>query len=300
MASTEPSDERLTSISDEQARDSLAALIKYVFEHRDGLISGLTYEALAERIGRKNKHDVPFARGMGQVLGRMGHMLQGLEGEWGERIPHLQSLVVLKSGPDRGLPDVGIKEFWSGYEQMSRFEKENKLHAEYQRILGFGSRWNDVLALVGLPPVDAPSQTKDHAIGGAGGESPQHRALKKYVQQNPGLVGAGSDSSCFLEYALPSLDVIDVVFKSKTTCIAVEVKSVVSDKWPDDYERGIYQTIKYRAILKAMAMAGHQEIPGTLRAVLVLQSTLPEKFRQLATDLKVEVLERIGVELGTG
>jgi len=58
--------------ADQQARDSLRELVAYVLEHKDGLINGLTYEELATRIDRMNRHGVGHAHGMGDVLGRMG------------------------------------------------------------------------------------------------------------------------------------------------------------------------------------------------------------------------------------
>lgn len=70
--------------------------------------------------------------------------------------------------------------------------------------------------------------------------------------------------------------------------------------WPDDYERRICQTIMSRAILKTMAMAGRQEVACTLRSVLILQSRLPEKYRQLAMGLSVEVIEGVGVKSDAG
>src|ERR1043166_5348891 len=124
---------------DQLARDSLRQLIAYVFAHRTGPISGLSYEDLAFRIGRLNKHGRGHGHGLGQVLGIMGHLLQGIEGEWGERIPHIQSLVVNKTGPLRGLPDEGIKEFWPEYPRLSRAEKQNKVRTEHQRIVTFRS-----------------------------------------------------------------------------------------------------------------------------------------------------------------
>jgi hypothetical protein len=110
----------------QQARSSLSQLVAHVFAHQNGPIKGLTYQELAFRIGRLNKLGKGHAHGMGQVLGVMGHLLQGLEGDWGEPIPHIQSLAINKSGKNRGLPDDGIKEFWPDYPQLTRPEKENR------------------------------------------------------------------------------------------------------------------------------------------------------------------------------
>jgi len=277
----------------DQPHASLIKLVEHVFRHRDGLIKGVTYETLAAWIGRTNKYGVGHAHGMGDVLGKMGHLLQDIEGEWGEPIPHLQSLVVRKSGPYKDLPDQGIREFWREYPKLSRAEKVNKVRAEYERIVGFGSRWNDVLAKLNLPKVLSPKTPRgmSRPFGGYG-ESAQHKAFKEFVRQHPEIVGARRDWEGHVEYSLPSQDQIDVVFKSSEICIAAEVKSSVSDNVPQDYERGLYQTIKYGALLKAMALDGKYSIPSSIRSVLVLESILPPQYRELAEILGVVVIEK--------
>jgi hypothetical protein len=246
-------------------------LVEFVFNHRDGLISGVTYEQLAFWIGRINRNGIGHGHGMGGVLGRMGHLLQGLEGEWGEPIPHIQSLVVQKSGKFEGLPDEGIREFWPDYPQMTRQEKLDRVRIEHERIVGFGSRWNDVLSQLNLPEVTASDTVEGvPLIFGLGGESRQHKHFKEYVRLHPEIVGAERDWLSFEEYSLPTCDQIDVLFKSADVCIAVEVKSSVSDGYPFDYERGLYQTIKYAALLRAMSAAGVYAIPSTVSVSLSL------------------------------
>jgi len=273
-------------------------LVRHVFAHQNGLIEGLTYEDLALRIGRTNRRGTGHGHGMGQVLGVMGHLLEGLEGEWGELIPHIQSLVICKTGPLRNLPDKGIKEFWADYPDMSRTEKENRTKIEHQRVVAFGSRWNDILVKLDLPRVNGDTSLgRDGTVAtrqyGGGVESDEHKRLKEHIRDHPEVVGAAADARCFVEYPLPSLDEIDVVFRSPVECIAVEVKSAVSDAFPADYERGLYQTIKYGALLKAMALAGMYGIPPTIQSVLVLESALPAQFRKLSRVLGVTVIENI-------
>jgi len=281
---------------EQQARECLRALVEHVFEHRNDFLTGITYEDLAERIGRFNKRNVGQAHGMGRVLGKMGNLLRGLEGEWGEKIPHIQSLVVNKAGADKGLPDEGIKEFWPDYPTWTREVKRNYMRKEHQKVAIFGSRWNDVLALLSIAPIESASSRKSSRSAHAGsGESPQHLRLKDYVRGHPEVVGADDDSISFTEYVLPSLDQIDVVFKTGKICIAVEVKSSLSDTFPDDYLRGLYQVIKYDALLRAMALAGVESIPANIKAFLVLESALPKKLRILAQTLGVTVVENVRV-----
>ncbi len=274
-----------------EARESLHQLVHHVLSLQGRALTPITYEELAFRIGRLNKHGKGHGHGMGKVLGVMGHTLQRLSGDWGEQVPMIQCLVVNKAGPLRGLPDVGIKEFWSGYKRWSREEKRDHVLQEYRRIENFGSRWNQVLAKLKLQPVAPPTHKQNRF--GRGGESPEHRRLQEFVRRHPELVGAEANWSADENYSLPSLDEIDLLFRSAGSCIAVEVKSKISDRVPEDYERGIYQTIKYAAILSAMHRAGRKESRSTVESVLVLEGTLPEQYRPLAKRLGVRVLENV-------
>lgn len=77
-------------------------------------------------------------------------MIDGVRGRLPEPPPFLTSIVVLSSGPSVGLPDKGVSDVWPGYEAMSRDEKRAKLIAEFQRVLAYGSQWNEVLRLAGV------------------------------------------------------------------------------------------------------------------------------------------------------
>jgi hypothetical protein len=282
---------------EEYAGQCLVKLVEHVFQHRDGLIDGISYQDLATRIDRKNRHGVGHARGMGRILGKMGRKLKEVAiDDWGKEIPHLQSLVVKKTGKEKNLPGDGIKAFKKGYAEMSRAEKENWTREEHRRIVNFGSRWNEVLLEFSLPPVSCgpfPEATTKKRCFGSGGESPKHKELKEFVSRHPEIFGAGMGWKSLTEYALPSGDEIDVLFKSNTACIAVEVKSSVSDFVLFDYLRGIYQTVKYDAILKAMSLSGTGDIPPNIQSVLALESTLPNEYRKIVEVLGVTVYEKI-------
>jgi hypothetical protein len=222
----------------------------------------------------------------------MGHELETIESAFPEGIPHIQALVVVKSGKNRGIPDDGIKEFWDGYDRLSRSEKENKAFAEWRTIADFGSRWNAVLQQLQLPVVVAPGFVAGQARG-RGGESPEHKALKAYIKANPQVVSVDEKAEAFQEYALPSLDTLDVLFKTPTCWTAIEVKSSISDGVLGDYERGLYQTVKYGALLEAMRRDPNYSVPETLRVILVLENSLPAALSALKTTLGVNVMERV-------
>ena len=282
--------------AEEYARLALPVLVEHVLQQTDDVLVPITYQRLAELIGRRNKHGVPWARGLGHVLGRVTSLIDSVASRLSEVPPYLTTVVVLSSGANAGLPDKGVSGRWHGYDLLSRDEMKAKVDAEYQRILRFGSRWNDVLRALGLSSI-APDQAsgKPQARGGwAGGESEQHKALKRYVREHPEQFGAGADWFAQEEYVLRSLDELDVMFKGDRHWVGIEVKSRVSDRLPRDYERGLYQVVKYRAVLEAQARVDHPRDPPSVRVLLVLESTLPVEYRQLAVELDVEYVETVG------
>ena len=107
------------------------------------------------------------------------------------------------------------------------------------------------------------------------------------------MVGALSVDSVHKEYAFPSADTVDVLFKNEVYWIAVEVKSQISDRLISDYERGVYQCVKYRAILEAMKKDHKYEVPLKTKVVLLLESKLPKKFKPLAKSNNIFIVEGI-------
>lgn len=287
--------------AEEYARMSLSLLISHVLNQTNEILVPLTYRRLAEMLGRRNKHGEPWARGLGHVLGRVTAMVDSASQKLPEKPPYLTTIVVLLSGPNAGLPDTGVSGVWPGYAALSKADKRAKVDGEYQRILRFGSRWNDVLRLVGLAPIEmrAPAVGIRASGGWGGGESEEHKALKRYVLENPGLFGAADGWFAQEEYMLRSLDEIDVMFKSGQVWIGVEVKSIVSNGRPSDYERGLYQVVKYRAVLEAQARIDHPGNPPEVRVLLALESCMPAGYRSLATKLGVSYQEYVSASPST-
>ncbi|HYE71633.1 MAG TPA: hypothetical protein VD932_08945, partial [Aquabacterium sp.] len=223
--------------ADEYAPLALSLLVAHVLQQTDAVLEPITYLRLAELLGRRNKHGEPWARGLGHVLGRVTALIESVSSGLLERPPFLTSVVVLSRGADAGLPDKGVRGVWPGYESLSREEKQTKVAAECQRVLRYGSNWNEVLRLLGLPAITPSFGAGGGPVSGgwAGGESEDHKALKRFVFEHPELVGAGKDWPAWEEYPLRSLDELDVMFRSDRLWIGVEVKSKVSDRAPGDY-----------------------------------------------------------------
>lgn len=283
--------------SDQYARLALPILVEHVLQQTDNVMKQITYQELAERLGRHNKHGDPWPRGLGQVLDRVTALIEQVGAQCLERPPFLTCVVVLSSGTNAGLPGAGVSNEWPGYESLPRNDKKAKLMNEYERILSYGSRWNEILRLAELLPEVAPGgsdQDQPHTGGWGGGESEPHKALKRFVLEHPEVCDAPED--CWLretEHALRSGDGIDVMFKSDRLWVGVEVKSRVSDGNLEDYLRGLYQVVKYRAVLEAQARVDHPDNPPAVRVFLVLEGRLPVIHRELAETLGVSYLENV-------
>lgn len=274
--------------TDQLARKSIAVLVAHVRDHQNEPLPNLSYEEVAERIGRVTYKGTPFARGMGsQVFKYMGHLFEGQKLHGVSSIPHLQCLVGSKSDPLR-LPEDGYEEFVPGYSKLSRPERIAHIEAEKSKIIAFGDAWNLVLRRFGQETVDGLSKVSPAFTGS--GESPRHLALKEHVIKNPGIVGASKYAEVHPEYILPSQDRLDILFKQPKRWTAVEVKSRVSDSVEGDYKRGLYQIVKYRALIDAMRRDPEHNVPEEVTVLLVLESSLPKELQPLADKLDVEAI----------
>lgn len=73
--------------------------------------------------------------------------------------------------------------------------------------------------------------------------------------------------------------------------VAVEIKSVISDV--SDIQRGLYQCVKYRAVLEAML--GVLGKPKNVRALLVLGGRFPTSLLSTKNMLNIDVIENVQV-----
>ena len=129
-----------------------------------------------------------------------------------------------------------------------------------------------------FPPPSPPQGSERDGIRHARrGEGPRHRALRLWVRDHPGAIRpfyAGFRTAT--EVVLESADRVDVVYYGPSLTVAIEVKSSDSDE--SDLRRGIFQCIKYRAVMQAMDI--RSDAPIT--AILVTQTPLPGDLKALA------------------
>lgn len=117
-------------------------------------------------------------------------------------------------------------------------------------------------------------------------ESDEHKALKEYVAKHPSVVGLSKrNKKGITEYLFASGDKADVVFEHNNGLLGVEVKSIISND--SDINRGIFQAVKYQALLRAEQKASL--IPPTARSVLVVENPISAPLQNLADVLGIEV-----------
>jgi hypothetical protein len=262
-----------------RAREALPLLVRQAEADQP-----IHYGSLAVELG------MPNARNLNYPLGSIGTTLQQLSALWGETIPPLQCVVVNKN---TGLPGEGIGWFIVKAEDFGRLplnRRRDIVRAELTKVFAY-PRWREVLRALELPPPAAPVSPDllARATGLGGGEGDQHRALKDWVARHPEVLGLARTAAGVTERPLPSGDSLDVSFERADEWVAAEVKSRISSE--ADMLRGLFQCIKYRAVMEAVQVAAGR--PRAARAVLVLETVLPPSLHAVRNALAVEVMEKV-------
>lgn len=245
-------------------------------------ISTNTYGDLIKELGM-----VRFS-GIGYTLGCIEDVIAALRKELGEQIPTLNALV---HGKD-GLPSYGFSYVYPEYETYPLDVKKALVNAENAKTIKY-EHWDLVLQALCLKPSVITSEKDEKIIRsgkhfGSGGEGPQHKALKQSIFAHPESIGIRNVVNSDTEFILLSGDRLDVYFEQKDgTRVAVEVKSSISPD--DDILRGLYQCVKYKAILDAENKT--HGVFGDTRSILVLEGTLSESNQQVKDSLGLFVIE---------
>lgn len=263
----------------QRARAALPLLVRQAHAH-----GGFRYAQLAEELG------MPNPRNLNYVLGSVGQTLIELSSRWGEKIPPIQCLVV---NGQNGIPGEGFGWFMpeSNWRKLSKRQRQAQVQRAMHEVYAY-PRWSDVLLEFGLQraQLEVTALLADAARAGGGGEGEAHRELKMYVAANPWVVGLGVRGvASEVEHRLPSGDSIDVFFCAADEVVAVEIKPAGAPV--HDLVRGLFQCVKYRAVLEAVC--GVEQADVAVRSVLVIGSILPELLVPLRNTLGVDVVERV-------
>ncbi|NWA43860.1 hypothetical protein HX871_32620 [Pseudomonas reactans] len=262
----------------ERAREAFPILVR---QAKAG--TNIFYSDLAQELGMANPRNLNY------VLASIGQTLELLSEKWQEKVPPIQCLVVNKS---TGLPGEGVGWFLVKKEDFGSLPLARKkliVKAELNHIFAY-PHWDEVLEVLELKSVE-PDFTNEIALASAGfggGESEAHRVLKEFVARNPKVIGVGDGILAgTTEYSLPSGDRMDVSFSGKSVWIAAEVKSSISSV--SDIVRGLFQCVKYQAVMEAVVIA--ESTVKDVRTLLVLESEFPQALLPLKNLLGIEVVD---------
>lgn len=267
----------------QRARNALPLLVRQAMAS-----TPIVYEDLAHELKMLNPRNLNY------VLGSIGQTLLNLSEHWDIEVPPIQCLVVNKN---TRLPGEGIGWFitdLSHYKKLSNKQRRQVVDAELQKIYAF-DKWSKVLSTLSLNPAqsDFKKLNKKASQFKGGGEGAEHKKLKKFVANNPACFGLPESSAPGEnEHSLPSGDSLDVFFVHRKEHVGIEVKSHISDS--ADIARGLYQCVKYQAVLEARQAANGQ--PQNVRTILVLGGKLPAELFPLKNVLGIEVFEKVNIK----
>lgn len=265
-----------------RARRALPLLVRQALSRKP-----IFYEALADEL------DMPNPRNLNYVLGSVGTTLNELSRKRDrDKIPQIQSLVI---NQQHRLPGEGFDGFLaSTIKNFSSFSLEQKrayLDSYWQNIYAY-PYWHEVLEACGLAAttMDAAEAIEKAKRGrtGGGGEGPEHRKLKEFIANNPQAAGLPNNfAKTQTEAPLPSGDKLDILFDSPSRKVAVEIKSKNSND--TDLVRGLFQCVKYRAVMEAER--GAKSATYRVETMLVVGTQMPKALAPLRNSLGVNVIE---------
>ena len=266
------------------ARSGFPILVEYARSRRE-----ITYgEWDAEIVRRGFGSHVVFVL-YGYAAGTVGDACEAYATETGVPVPPINLMVVNKK---TGVPGPGADNYFRRFcahfldrdvdpKRLSLREKRGLIDRAQEEIFDFLS-WGDVLEACGLAEIEAPRtrpqrRRRPRRSGWkTGPESEAHKRLKQRVADDPALVGLKTDENGVQEHSLWSGDRLDVYFKR--AAVGVEVKT--ADAGVGEIHRGIFQCVKYKAVLRAQQVYDRQ-IP-TADCLLALGGALPAELEEIA------------------
>jgi len=266
------------------ARIGFPILVEYARERRE-----ITYSEWNDEIVRRKLGPNGSPRVYGWPAGSIGDACEDYAKKTGVPVPPINLIVVNKK---TRIPGSGSDNYFRRYcanrlgrnvnpRNLNPQEKRALIDIAKEEIFNFLS-WGDVLAACGLaetkPPRLERKRRRPRKVGwSTGPESDEHKWLKQMIANNPTLVDLQSNEQGIQEHPLWSGDRLDVYFKKET--VGVEVKA--SNARFDEIHRGIFQCVKYKAVMQAQQIYDRQ-IP-TADCLLALGGALPGKLQSIVT-----------------
>ena len=265
----------------------------------------ITYTDLADELEMLSRRDSDYNLWgkWGNILWEIGNALKKLEKILRRSIPLINVIIIRK---DDLLPGKDIDIFLTDRDQFkncSNKKEKRLLQDKYLQELYNFQDWDKVLLTLGLTPIEQKNiipkfkpKKKSH---GKGGESAEHKAFKEYISLNPQVLGEGIKKKPFylpkIEHQFRTFDKVDVLFKVGKRWIGVEAKAIHSDT--EDILRGLFQCVKYKALLKAeqmeqMVIEIKTDITD-IKVVLAVEGDFPKELIAIKNTLGIKVVDNI-------
>lgn len=277
------------------ARYAFQLLLQHV---REGDEPFVTYGAIAQFLEKKLGIPKVFPTHIGWVAGEMMDRIAAADPD----APLINGLVTRPTGVpgsgfggyyDRLLRPAGERA-WDNLSNRRKLAVVENLRRNVRSFDG----WDGIYrAIYGTNPPRVPRPKKFTEKDGkppetsrpcGAGESAEHRRLKEWASKNPQALGLARAMKGTPEKDLLSGDRIDVLFSDGKSFVAVEVKSIRSSQ--DDLQRGLYQCVKYRAVLEARELPIRTPVRALLLTEEELSPELKERAKAFDVTLKVHAL----------
>lgn len=279
--------------------DALPILIRWAQEGE-----AHSYSDLAQELHDNYGHEIKPRKDLyGTVAGGVAQALQWLSEQWKQPIPPLHAIVINKATKHPGEGAITISPaYFAGKKLDTEDERRAHLREAMEDVFTYPD-WDRVASVLGATMLTpAAGQVEEVAADaliplpkvqqGGGPESAEHQALKRWVASHPEeLAGFGNYLAGTNEKLLSSGDRLDAHFDNGKQRLAVEVKTSRCSE--DELQRGVYQAVKYRAVLRAEQKATRHVPNG--EAVLVCTRAPNAETRALIKRLQVR-FQQVPVE----
>lgn len=272
------------TLPQQKSRILVSKIIPILIRWAKNGVTNHTYNDIIKELGYSR-----FS-GIGKQLAYVDDVMRKLRKQTNEDIPTLNALC---KNSTTGLPSEGFSYVYTTYDRMSKEEKLIFVAGLNEKSINY-KQWDWVLDSLGLEEAKVFTEEElthiksaSHSYG-TGGEGEQHKALKEYIFNYPSSIKIKGIEFKQTEYSLPSGDRLDVYFETEDNRhVAVEVKSSISSD--EDIVRGIFQCVKYKAIMKALRQveAGRYCID----AILVTERPFNSEHTKLAKELGVSYID---------
>jgi hypothetical protein len=261
----------------------------------------VTYGSIRDELQYQLKIEHIFSVHIGHVAGALMNAII-------EIYPNAPLINVLITNPE-GIPGKGAGEYLADryndnsckhWKTVSRTRKLALVERERRKILSY-PHWEKISTklfgdrtktkLKKKAGTENDGLPKDGRRYGGEAESKEHKALKAWVAKNPQKIGLSkSFGKGVTEHYLLSGDSVDVFFSNGIEFVTVEVKSCRSNDV--DFQRGIYQCVKYRNVKEAEYLPSRIKVRAILITERKLNNELMARARMLGVRWKTVTVDK--------